>query len=161
MAKAPKPVELQSKHLTKEEIQQRKEAESKLKGNDDLVYKPPRYLSKEEKKVYNFLVEQLESSKILCNLDIAILEQTVESIVRMKECKKLIDEKGILITKDNGEIVKNPACTAYKDYNAIFNKCCMEIGLSPSARSRLAQLNINTKKESEDPLLKALRGEED
>jgi P27 family predicted phage terminase small subunit len=79
----------------------------------------------------------------------------------MKESKKLIDEKGIVIVKENGELVKNPAVQAYKDYNAIFNKCCMEIGLSPSARSRLAQLNINAKKESDDPLLKALRGEED
>lgn len=159
MAKASKPVELITKHLTKQEMEERKQAEEKLKGNDDLVYKIPKYLSSEEKKVYKFLVNELHASEILCNLDINIIEQTVSAIIKMKECKKFIDEHGIVIIKENGDMIKNPACTAYKDYNAIFNKGMQELGLSPSARSRLAQLNINAKQEAEDPLLKALNGD--
>ncbi len=156
MAKASKPVEMTSKHLTKEEIEERKQQEDRLKGNDDLVYKVPRHLSKVEKKIYKFLVTELKESKILCNLDIEILEQTVNAIAKMHECKLFIDEHGIIITKENGDMVKNPACTAYKDYNAIFNKGMQELGLSPSARSRLAQLNINSQAQKEDPLLKIL-----
>lgn len=156
MAKASKPVEMTSKHLTKEEIEERKEQEEKLKGNDDLVYKVPRHLSKVEKKIYKFLVSELKESKILCNLDIEILEQTVNAIAKMHECKSFIDEHGIVIAKENGDMVKNPACTAYKEYNAIFNKGMQELGLSPSARSRLAQLNINSRVKKEDPLLEIL-----
>lgn len=159
MAKASKPVELLSKHLTKKEIDDRKQEENKLKGMDDLVYNPPSYLTDKEKELYSFLVEQLYESKVLCNLDIAMLETTVDSILKMKECKQIINSHGIVIVKDNGDLAKNPACTAYKDYNAIFNKCCMELGLSPSARSRLAQININAKQEKEDPLLKVLRSD--
>lgn len=159
MAKAAKPAELQSKHFTKAEIADRKEAEEKLKGNDDLVYKPPRHLQPEEKKLYKFMVKELEVSGILCNLDINILEETVDSICRMRECRDLITQYGILIIKENGDMVKNPACVAYKDYCAIFNKCCMELGLSPSSRARLAQVNINAKQNEEDPLLQALRGD--
>lgn len=158
MAKASKPMEMLNSHLTKQEIEERKAAEEKLKGNDDLVYKVPRYLSKEEKKIYKFLVKELQASKILCNLDINILEQTVCAIVKMQECKKFIDEHGIVIIKENGEMVKNPACTAFKDYSAIFNKGMQELGLSPSARSRLAQLNINSQAEKSDPLLQILNG---
>lgn len=159
MARAAKPAELQTRHFTKEEIAERKEAEEKLKGNDNLVYKPPKHLEPEEKKLYKFLVKELEASGILCNLDINILEQTVDSIRRMRECRELITQYGILIIKENGELVKNPACTAYKDYNSIFNKCCMELGLSPSSRARLAQVNINAKQTDDDPLLQALRGD--
>ena len=161
MAKASKPIEMLSSHLTKSEIQERKDAEEKLKGNDDLVYKVPRHLSKTEKKIYKFLVTELQASKILCNLDIEILEQTVNAIAKMQECKIFIDEHGIVITKENGDMVKSPALTAYKDYNAIFNKGMQELGLSPSARSRLAQLNINSQAEKEDPLLKILNSGSD
>ncbi|AUN22520.1 terminase [Clostridium botulinum] len=159
MAKAPKPIELQNKHLTKEEIENRKEQEDRLKGADNKVYKSPKNLSKEEKKIYKFLVNELKESGILCNLDITILKSTADSIYRMEECKKNIDTYGVVLFKEDGTLYRNPATTIYKDYNSIFNKCCMELGLSPSARARLAQVNIQAQQEKEDPVLKALKGD--
>lgn len=156
MAKAAKPIEMQSKHLTKKEIAERKEQEDKLKGNNDLVYKPPTYLSREEKKIYKFLVEQLRETGILNNLDITILETTVDAIYNMQKAKKIIDEVGLVTQKENGELVRNPATLIYKDYNGIFNKCCMELGLSPSARAKIASINVQANADKEDPLLKAL-----
>lgn len=160
MARASKPVDLQASHLTKEEYNQRKQAEQKLKGNDDLVYKPPKHLSKEGKKLYKFLVNELGASGILNNLDITILETTVESIIRMQECKEIIDTYGVVTTKEDGTLIRNPATIIYKDYNAVFNKCCMEIGLSPSARSKLAVLNVKNEQDKNDPLLEALSGDD-
>jgi P27 family predicted phage terminase small subunit len=161
MARASKPVDLQTAHLTKEEYNQRKQAEKKLKGNDDLVYKPPRHLSRDEKKLYKFLVQELQASGILNNLDITMLETTVNAIVRMQECKQLINEHGLVTFKEDGTLVRNPASVIYKDYNAIFNKCCMEIGLSPSARSKLAVLNVKNEQDKQDPLLQVLNGGSD
>jgi P27 family predicted phage terminase small subunit len=158
MARSSKPVDLQAAHLTKEEYSKRKQAEEKLKGNDSLVYKPPKTLSNEEKKLYRFIVKELQSSNILNNLDITILETTVDAIVRMQECKQILNEYGLVTTKEDGTLVRNPASTIYKDYNAIFNKCCMEIGLSPSARSKLAVLNVKNEQEKQDPLLQVLNG---
>ncbi|MED4354080.1 phage terminase small subunit P27 family [Schinkia azotoformans] len=158
VARASKPVDLQTAHLTKQEYTERKQAEEQLKGNDDLVYKPPSHLSKEEKKVYRFIVKELQSSGILNNLDITILETTVDAIVRMQECKKIIDEHGLVTVKDEGVIIRNPASIIYKDYNAIFNKCCMELGLSPSARSKLAVLNVKNDQDKKDPLLMVING---
>ena len=157
MAKAPKPIELQNKHLTKEEIENRKEQEERLKGANNIVYKTPKNLSKEEKKIYKFLIAELKESGILCNLDITILEATCDAICRMEECKNTINKFGIVLEREDGTLYRNPATTIYKDYNSIFNKCCMELGLSPSARSRLAQVNINAQQKKEDPVLSILR----
>ncbi|MDZ4994385.1 phage terminase small subunit P27 family [Clostridium perfringens] len=162
MARSSKPVELikESSRLTKEEYESRKLQEEKLKGNDDKVYKAPSYLSKVEKKIYKNLVKELQTSNILNNLDITILVTCVDSIVKMEECRQLINENGLVVTKTDGTLTRNPASTIYKDYNAIFNKCCMELGLSPSARSKLSVINMNAKANDEDPLLKALKGDD-
>lgn len=161
MARASKPVDLQTSHLTKEEYESRKEQEKKLKGNDNLVYKPPKNLSKDGKKLYKFLVNELKESGILNNLDITILETCVDAILKMQECNELLEEHGLIITKADGSLVRNPASTIYKDYNAIFNKCCMELGMSPSARSKLASINVQAKENKEDPIIKALKEEEE
>ncbi len=161
MARASKPVDLQASHLTKEEYNNRKEQEEKLKGNANLVYKAPKNLSKEGKKLYKFIVNELRESGILNNLDITILETCVDAILKMQECNKLIEDHGLLIAKTDGSLVRNPASTIYKDYNAIFNKCCMELGLSPSARSKLASINVQTKIDKEDPVKKAKMSEEE
>ncbi|WP_349401350.1 phage terminase small subunit P27 family [Clostridium perfringens] len=158
MAKASKPVDLISKHLTKEEYAQRKEQEDKLKGKDDMVYVTPSYLSEKEKEVYNFLVGELKESGILNNLDITILLTCVDSIIRMRECRDLINKQGLVVFKEDGTPARNPATTIYKDYNSIFNKCCMELGLSPSSRSKLSIINVNAQEKKDDPILKALKG---
>ncbi|MBW9170769.1 phage terminase small subunit P27 family [Clostridium estertheticum] len=161
MALASLPVDLQSAHLTKQQITDRKEQEEKLKGNTNLVYKIPRNLSKEEKKVYKFLIAELQPSGILNNLDITILETCSDSIMNMKRCKDNLNEFGLLIPKSETDstLIRNIASVIYKDYFAIFTKCCMELGMSPSARSKLSVLNLNKKKDEEDPVAKAMRGE--
>lgn len=157
MARHSKPTSLSTGKIGKEELEKRKNQEEKLKGNDDLVYEPPKHLSKKEKELYSFLVEELRASGILNNLDMTMLETTVDAIIRMKESNKLIEKYGLIVEKTDGSLQRNPASTIYKDYNAIFNKCCMELGLSPSARARLSVINVNAQKESEDPVLKILR----
>lgn len=159
MARASLPVELQKAHLTKEEIQERKQQEEQLKGNDDLVYSLPKQLkSKKEKELYLFLVEELKASGILNNLDINILIQTVDSIVKMEEANKLMKKHGLVLYKEDGSGQKNPAVQVYKDYQTIFYQCCLQLGLSPSARAKLGNINLQNKQNNEDPLLKVLGG---
>lgn len=157
MARHSKPADLATGKIGKDAIEKRKVQEEKLKGNSDKVYDPPKHLSKIEKELYIFLVEELRASGILNNLDITMLETTVDAIVKMKEANKLIKKYGLLVEKADGTLQRNPASTIYKDYNSIFNKCCMEIGLSPSARARLSVINVNAQKDSEDPLLQLLK----
>lgn len=158
MARHSKPVNLSTGKIGKDEIEKRKEQEEKLKGNNDLVYEPPKHLSKKGKELYIFLVEELRESNILNNLDITMLETTVDAIIKMQDANKLIKKYGLVVEKDDGSLQRNPASTIYKDYNAIFNKCCMEIGLSPSARARLSVINVNAQADKEDELLNILKG---
>lgn len=161
MSKSAKPIAINSSHLTKEEIADRKEQEEKLQGNDDLVYIPPKELrTKTEKELYIYLVDQLKVSGILNNLDIQILTQTVDSIINMRAAKKAIKKYGQVIQKIDGSLQKNPAINIYKDYSSIFYQCCLQLGLSPSARAKLSVINIKNKENKEDPLLKALRGDD-
>jgi P27 family predicted phage terminase small subunit len=158
MAKSAKLVAISNKHFTKKEIEERTREEEKLKGNDDIVYAPPKELKlKREKELYIFLVEELRASNILNNLDIQMLVQTVDSIMKMEDAKKLIKKYGLCIEKTDGSLQKNPAVNIYESYNKIFYQCCMQLGLSPSSRAKLSLINVNTEKGKEDPLLKVLK----
>lgn len=156
MAKASKPVSLMSKNLTKEEKEARLEAESKLKGNADLVYEAPTDLVKEEKEVYLFLVNELRELDIINNLDIELLKLASNSIVELKKARVNVRKYGQLIQKPDGSLVKNPAITILRDYEAIFNRCCRELCLSPQSRMALSKMISESQANQEDELLKIL-----
>ncbi|MBM6819958.1 phage terminase small subunit P27 family [Clostridium saudiense] len=156
MAKASKPVSLMTKNLTKEEKEARLEAESKLKGNADLVYEAPTDLVKEEKEVYLFLVNELRELDIINNLDIELLKLASNSIVELKKARVNVRKYGQLIQKPDGSLVKNPAITILRDYEAIFNRCCRELCLSPQSRMALSKMMADIQANSEDELLKIL-----
>ena len=159
MSKGSKPVDLVASHLTKQQIAERKEAEEKLKGDDSLVYaNPPKELStKTEKELYMFIVNELKASKILTNIDMQLIVQTVDSIMNMREAKKAIRKYGQVVVKNDGSLSKNPACTIYKEYSQIYYQCSMQLGLSPSARSKLALDTLKDKEKQSDPLLKIVK----
>jgi len=159
MSKGSMPVDLVASHLTKEQIAERKQAEEKLKGDDSLVYTTPKELStKTEKELYQFLVNAMKASNILNNLDVQILVQTVDAIMNMREAKKAIRKYGQVTQKADGTLNKNPACTVYKEYSQIYYQCAMQLGLSPSSRSKLALDSTKEKEKSSDPLLQILKG---
>lgn len=64
MARPSKNAGLISKNLTKEEIQIRTETEEKLKGAADKI-SPPRHLTTKQKKIFKYVVKELEASGIL------------------------------------------------------------------------------------------------
>lgn len=167
MAKASKPsrlIELESYSGNKDKLNKRIEMEEALKGGDDKVYKPPKHLNKPTKKVYKAIVDELREAGILTNVDSYIIETTADAIVRMRNCSILIDKYGELVDKTNErtkqvELMKNPAITAYKDYQQIFLQGCRELGMSPSQRSKIGQLNIEKAEEDGlNDILMRMRG---
>lgn len=163
MAKAPKPVALISKNLTKEEKENRIAQEEKLKGNKDKVYKVPKGTAKSVAIIYKSIVNELRSADILNNLDIELILTTANSILMMREARKSLYEDGLIIKtyeiieKDDGEkekilikICNNPAAKSEKDYSDIYHRCSLQLGLSPSARAKLALLNIEANQEETD-----------
>lgn len=150
MARPCKSVELMSHHFTKEELEVRKQEEEKLRGNNDSI-KPPSYLNSNAKKIFKYIVAELDSSGILTNLDNYILANTSIAIDRIQEAEKLL----------NTDILNKDALRVKENYMKDFFRCCNELSLSPASRAKLANININTKTDKEDPLLKALRGDDE
>ena len=155
MARPPKSIDQSVGHKTKAEIETRKQAEEKIKGADDLITRTPTWLCKEAKKIYKFLIEQFKQTGILTNLDKETVAICADTIAKMREAQKLIDELGLIV---DGKA--NPAINIYEKYEKIYAKMITELGLSPTARSRMALTQSQMQQKEEDPLLKILKGED-
>lgn len=150
MARPSKSVKTMSKNLTKEEKEVRLETEERLRGGADNI-SPPKHLNARQKKIFNYIVEELEASKILGNLDIYILGTCAISIDRLQQIEKLIN-------KDIERILDKSLMAAKDKYTKDFFRCCNELSLSPQARAKLGNINLQSEQEKQDPLLKVLAG---
>lgn len=150
MARPSKSVKVMSKNLTKEEKELRLETEEKLKGGADNI-SPPTHLNARQRKIFNYVVDQLRESNILGNLDIYILSQTSIAIDRLQQIEKLIN-------KDINNIYNKDLIKAKSEYTKDFFRCCNELSLSPQSRAKLGNINMQAKERDEDVLLKVLAG---
>jgi len=162
MPRPRKPAVLKAgKSESKEHLDARALVEDDLKGGTDLVttYIPDN-LDDIAKAYYKFIVKELEAGNILANLDIPMLSQMAEALSMMDRLKEFYDTEGMIIYKTdrNGNTfpIENPAINTYMKYQTIFMKIATQFGLSPSARSNLAEMNMAKQAEENDPLLKAL-----
>lgn len=150
MARPSKSVRVMSKNLTKEEKELRLETEEKLKGGADNI-SPPTYLNASQKKIFNYIIEQLKESGILGNLDTYILSQAAISIDRLQKIEKMIN-------KDINRIYDKDLLKAKSEYTKDFFRCCNELSLSPQSRAKLGNINLQAEQEKQDPLLQVLAG---
>lgn len=153
MARPCKSIQAQSRHNTKEEIDARLEQESKLRGMADKV-KPPSYLNKRQKKFFKYIVRELEASGIVGNLDVFILSTCSIAIDRLQEIETLINE-------DINRLGDKTLMSSKDKYTKDLFRCCNELSLSPQSRAKLGNLNIQAKADAEDPVLKAILGDDE
>lgn len=154
MARPCKVIDSQSRHNTKEEIEERKAAEEAIKVSADKIEKPPSYLNKEQKKIYKFIIEELKMTGILTNLDVYILCTCSIAVNRLQTIETIINK--------NPNALMNKDLMSTKDkYTKDLYRCCNELSLSPQSRAKLGNLALANKENAEDPLLKALKGEDD
>ena len=137
---------------TKEEIKTRMDNEEKLKGNSDKI-DPPDYLNSNQLDLFYYIKNELKESKLLSNLDVYILVKCAIAIDRLQFIEKKVNDNPKLL------FVQNPLMGNKKNYDADFFRCCNELSLSPQSRAKLGNINLLAKKEEEDPLLAAIRGE--
>lgn len=151
VARPAKSVAVNSKNFTHEEREKRTENEERIKGNSNRI-KPLQYLDAAQKKIFRYIVKELESSGILGNLDIYVLSQCSIAIDRIQYIENHINNK-------KSELENATLMSTKKKYSDEFFRCCNELCLSPQSRAKLA--NINTQTKEEDPLLKALQADDD
>lgn len=146
----PKPISIQTAKISKEEFESRKEEEDKLKGDSDKVYTPPKGLKKAVKDIYIRIVEELKHADVIDNKDIDIIEITADAIYHIRDSRKHIMKEGKVLKDSNGKMYKSPYVQVLKDYFGIFHSGCIQLGLSPSSRSKLALMATQAKEEEED-----------
>lgn len=149
MARNCKSVDTMNKHLTKEEYEERKEKEIKLKGNSDKIRPDPK-LTEYQVKIFYYIVEELRAAEILGNLDVFILNKCAIAIDRLNYIEEKINNNPALALKREVQAFK-------KLYDADFKTCISELSLSPQSRAKISSINANDKKSQNDPLLKAMR----
>ena len=139
-----------AKHLTKEEIAAKSGVEEKLKGEADKL-KPPKYLTTAQKKIFKFIIAELEGSDVLGNLDVYVLTECSIALDRMREIESTINE-------DPTQLGNDKILQTKDRYIKTFFRCCNELCLSPQSRARMGNLNLQAKEEN--PLIKALLEDE-
>lgn len=154
MARPCKVIDSQSRHNTKAEIKARQEKEERIKSLADKIGKPPNYLSKEQKKVYRFIIDELESTGILTNLDVYILATCAIAVDRLQTIESIIN-------KNLGSLANKDLMSAKDKYAKDLYRCCNELSLSPQSRAKLGNLALDNKDKKEDPVLKALMDDDD
>lgn len=164
MARQRKPASLKAgKSETKEQLQVRGEIEKQLLGGTEKIGVVPNHLNELAQVYYKFLVSELEIGGLLSNLDIPLLEQTADTLSKIRECDDNLNAQGLVLTaidRYGHEFQKeNPYVKIKMGYLNQFRNLANQLGLSPSSRASLAGKKIEAKEEDEDPLLKILRGE--
>lgn len=156
----PKPVDMKTGTITKEEESKRREQEIKLKG-DLLKDEPPAFLNSYARKYYRFIVRELPEG-VLCKSDMFLVTQVAECLGRMQQAIEILNDEGLLVEYTNKagatNIDKHKAIDIYHKYSQMFTTYATRLGLSPVDRSKLALINLT--EEEDNLILKALRGEE-
>ncbi|AEH46782.1 phage terminase small subunit P27 family [Parageobacillus thermoglucosidasius] len=136
--------------LTKKEIEQRMEAEERLKPKADKV-KPPSWLDPLAKKEFKRIVSELSELGLITNVDIVALATYCDAYSDYVKCTKLIQEEGMMVEYTNKAAetnkVPHPLLTKKKQLFEQMKAVASEFGLSPSARAKLAM----PKKEEKEP----------
>lgn len=114
---------------------------------------PPEHLSKAAATAWGALSVRLDQMGVLTLADSWALEQLAENYAEIVDWRKIVKNKGRMITKynTNGDkvLIVNPAVIALSDAEKRFRAMMCEFGLTPSSRSRV---NADPKdKEKEDP----------
>lgn len=140
---------LHDKSQTKAEIAKRIETEDRIRGTSEKI-KPSARLNANQKKIFTYIVAELEASDILGNLDTFILETASIAIDRLQGIERLINQ-------DFDRICDKDLMQAKAKYTTDFFKCCNQLSLSPESRAKMGILSLNKAVEDTDPLLKVLK----
>lgn len=132
--------------IGKEQREKRIEEENRIKGNCDKLV-PPEYLTDDQKELFQYIMKELEESKILGNLDLFVLSKAAITIDRVQKMEQKINESEELE-------LSNTFRSTLDMYSKEFFRCCNELCLSPQARAKIAGMKIV--KQEEDPVRKVL-----
>jgi len=99
--------------------------------------KCPSWMSDEAKAVWRRTSKQLDAMGLLFEADQDILAAYVNAVVNYQKASELVDRSGVLIKGRRDGVVTNPAVRVQRDSATLIRMLAGELGLTPSARTRL------------------------
>ncbi len=138
--------------LTKQEIEERVEAEKKLRPNKDRV-RPPVWLDSIAKKEFKRIAKELDELDLVTNIDINALATYCDAYSDYIECTKIIKEEGLMVEYTNKAAetnrVPHPLLTKKKQLHEQMKTLAVEFGLTPSSRAKISMPKEEPKEPSE------------
>lgn len=148
------------KHLTREEIEKRKNSEV-IAPSDDV--KAPSFLTKNEQKKFDELANQLIELKIMTNLDCDVLARYIRAETEYIKISKQLNKIKFSLDKKSrltADMQLSVQYGLYSDLSKIqirtmkaCNECAKELGLTISSRCKL----VIPKAEKEKPTNKYMK----
>lgn len=99
--------------------------------------KCPTWLSDDAKVIWRRTAKQLKAMGLLYEADQDILSAYANAVVNYMRSTELVDKSGVLIKGRRDGVVTNPAVRVQRDAAMLIRHLAGELGLTPSARSRL------------------------
>ena len=128
-----------TKHLTKAEKQARQAAEASLQTGKRVYLRPPSWLSKEAKQIFQNTKKRLKGFDLLEAVDIDLLAQYADALARYQEAVRCLTPLS--------ETREVQACQAWSRIALTYAE---KLGFSQNARARLARRKAE--KEPLDPM---------
>jgi P27 family predicted phage terminase small subunit len=89
------------------------------------------------KAKWDHLCLQLHRAGILATIDSDLVESYCVTYSLYRKALASVQAEGATVTKGNGDVMRNPACIELSGCMARMAKLMTELGLTPSARSRI------------------------
>lgn len=152
MSRARKPVEMQTKHLTNAEKEEKQQQEEILILGKEQLETPPSWLS-DEIAINEFkrVVNELDSVKIVGNLDLSNIGGYCNAFSTYVYAVGKLKDKSLLIRQANKsgvKLVENPYLTVRDNAAAEMRKFGALCGINIDSRLKLATITTNQKDEN-------------
>lgn len=166
MARPRKPaITKQGKSETKEHLDARSEVEENMRGDDSLLRQAPAWLDEYGVIYYHFMLDQMEQFDFLGNLDIPVIAQTADCLSKMQQLDEYLKEPDTdliihIYDKQGNDVPKeNPAIGTKLKYLVQFRALATQLGLSPSSRAQLAEMQIQEGVQEKDVVDAIINGD--
>ena len=97
----------------------------------------PKTLGPEAKREWRRLAKTLESMHVLTELDMAVFATYCDAYEQWKKATEFINTHGSVIRTPSGYLQQIPQVSIAQTYAKLMNRCAEQMGLTPSARSRI------------------------
>ena len=97
----------------------------------------PKTLGPEAKREWRRLAKPLESMHVLTELDMAVFATYCDAYEQWKKATEFINTHGSVIRTPSGYLQQIPQVSIAQTYAKLMNRCAEQMGLTPSARSRI------------------------